>query len=113
VRVQTASELPDDIAALKAQVIDLQEDLKRSEARSVAYAAALRWAAAADQARHMEEQAPEQLRKEAARLRRQSAARLAPRRRRRHRRWAPSQTSTSLRDRLQRTPCHRGPRHAA
>ena len=69
VRVQTASELPDDIAALKAQVIELQEDLKRSEARSVAYAAALRWAAAADQARHMEEQAPEQLRKEAARLR--------------------------------------------
>mgnify|MGYP004180422129 CR=1 FL=1 len=69
VRVQTASELPDDIAALKAQVIELQEDLKRSEARSVAYAAALRWAAAADQARHMEEQEPEQLRKEAARLR--------------------------------------------
>ena len=58
-RVQTASELPDDIAALKALVIDLQEDLKRSEARSTAYAAAQRWAAAADRARHMEEQAPE------------------------------------------------------
>lgn len=31
IRVQAASELPDDIAALKAQVIELQEDLKRSE----------------------------------------------------------------------------------
>ena len=39
-RVQTASELPDDIPALKAQIIELQGDLKRSEARSVAYAAA-------------------------------------------------------------------------
>ena len=61
VRVQTASELPDDIPALKAQIIELQGDLKRSEARSVAYAAALRWAAAADQARHTEERPPEQL----------------------------------------------------
>ena len=61
-RVQTASELPDDIPALKAQIIELQGDLKRSEARSVAYAAALRWAAAADQARHTEERPPEQLR---------------------------------------------------
>ena len=68
-RVQTASELPDDIPALKAQIIELQGDLKRSEARSVAYAAALRWAAAADQARHTEERPPEQLREEAARLR--------------------------------------------
>ena len=76
--MQTASELPDDIAALKALVIDLQEDLKRSEARSTAYAAAQRWAAAADRARHMEEQAPEQLRKEAARLQRQSAESSTP-----------------------------------
>ena len=67
--MQTASELPDDIPALKAQIIELQGDLKRSEARSVAYAAALRWAAAADQARHTEERPPEQLREEAARLR--------------------------------------------